>query len=74
MAQTGITGNEFGYGGQENLKEVKEIKFAHPGYINIFLNSKYTKLILEDVLLLRDNYGRNESLKNQYAETFQFIQ
>lgn len=49
----------------KDIKEVEDIKFASPGYINIFLNSKYTKEVLNDIISLGDKYGSNGKLKGE---------
>ena len=49
----------------KKIDEIDDIKFAHPGYVNIYFNTKFTKEVLEDILLLEDKYGSNEKLKNE---------
>jgi arginyl-tRNA synthetase len=49
----------------KNIEEIEDVKFAEPGYVNIFLNSKFTKEVLEDIILLGDKYGSSELLKGE---------
>jgi arginyl-tRNA synthetase len=49
----------------KKIPEVSEIKFAPPGYLNIFLNAKFNKEVLEDILALKENYGASEILKKE---------
>ena len=47
------------------IEEVAEYKVEKPGFINIYFNNKFQKLILEDVLASGSNYGHNESMSRE---------
>jgi arginyl-tRNA synthetase len=49
----------------KKVVEIDDIKFAHPGYVNIYFNTKFTKEVLEDILSMKDEYGSSEKLKNK---------
>jgi len=49
----------------KSIDEVEDVKFAPPGYINIYLNSKFTKGVLDDIIRLGDRYGSNLAFKGE---------
>jgi len=49
----------------KEIAEIADIRFAAPGYVNIYLNSEYRKNVLEDVIALNDEYGKNQSFKGE---------
>ena len=44
---------------------VYEIKFEKPGFINIFLEKKYLKNIIKEILNKKEKYGYNNYFKNK---------
>lgn len=60
-----IADNLISYLKTKNISEVDDIRFAAPGYVNIYLNSEYTKNVLEDILALNDEYGKNQLFKGE---------
>ncbi|HCC23545.1 TPA: arginine--tRNA ligase [Candidatus Falkowbacteria bacterium] len=49
----------------KEIAEIADVRFAAPGYINIYLNYKYVEDILRDVIALGNKYGNNELFKGE---------
>lgn len=49
----------------KEIAEIADVKFAAPGYINFYLNSKYVEDILRDVIALGNKYGNNDLFKGE---------
>ena len=49
----------------ENLDLFKKISVAGPGFLNFNLNSGIITNQLKEIILLENNYGKNDSFKNQ---------
>lgn len=53
------------YLSEKQLAYIQKIETVRPGYINIFFTGKFFRDIVAEILKLKDDFGRNTSLKNQ---------